>query len=122
MICKSCSAQIPDNAAVCPYCQTNYAPQAPQAPQGQCGFSNAAPSNFLPLAIFTTVCCCVPLGIVSIIKANKANELASKGDFAGAAAAASEAKMWAIIGIIGGFIVGIISFVINFAAGIASEL
>ena len=122
MVCKSCGAQIPDNAAVCPYCQTNYAPQAPQAPQGQCGFSNAAPANFLPLAIFTTVCCCIPLGIVSIIKANNANELASKGDFAGAATAAGEAKMWAIVGIIVGIIGDIIYSVIYFAAAIASEL
>ena len=33
------------------------------------------PNNNLALAIFTTVCCCLPAGIYAIIRAMKVNEL-----------------------------------------------
>ena len=32
------------------------------------------PNNYMALAIFTTICCCLPLGIVAIVKASKVNE------------------------------------------------
>lgn len=33
------------------------------------------PNNYMVLAIFTTVCCCLPLGIVAILKANSVDSL-----------------------------------------------
>jgi len=56
------------------------------------------PDNNLVWAILCTVLCCLPLGIVSIIKAAKVNELWARGDVAGAHRAASDAKKWAIWG------------------------
>ncbi|WP_313112565.1 CD225/dispanin family protein [Aequorivita sediminis] len=56
------------------------------------------PDNNLVWAILCTVLCCLPLGIVSIIKAAKVNELWALGDVAGAHKAASDAKKWAIWG------------------------
>ena len=32
------------------------------------------PNNYLALAIFTTVCCCLPAGIYAIIRAMKVND------------------------------------------------
>ena len=32
------------------------------------------PSSYLGLAIFTTLCCCLPLGIVAILKGNQVGE------------------------------------------------
>lgn len=60
--------------------------------------SGTPPDNNLVWAILCTVLCCLPLGIVAIIRATKVNELWALGDFAGAQKAADEAKKWAIWG------------------------
>lgn len=70
-------------------------------------------SSNLPLAIFSTVCCCLPLGIVAIIHAAKVDGLMLAGKYAQAQDAAEKAKMWAIISIILGAIGGVISAVIQ---------
>ena len=59
-------------------------------PQGQ------PPENHLVWAILTTVMCCLPLGIVSIIKSAKVKKLWALGDTEGAQKAADDAKKYAI--------------------------
>lgn len=54
------------------------------------------PDNNLVWAILSTILCCLPLGIVSIIKATKVRELWALGDHIGAEKAADDAKKWAI--------------------------
>ncbi|MDR3269437.1 MAG: CD225/dispanin family protein [Tannerella sp.] len=54
------------------------------------------PENYLVWAILTTVLCCMPLGIVSIIHSNKVASLYTAGDYAGALKASAEAKKWAM--------------------------
>lgn len=58
--------------------------------------TDAPPDNNLVWAILSTVFCCLPLGIVSIIKATKVRELWALGDTEGAQKAADDAKKWAI--------------------------
>jgi len=58
------------------------------------------PDNNMALAIFTTVCCCLPLGIVAIIKANSVDSLYMMKQYDAAIMAANEAKKWSFIGII----------------------
>jgi len=64
--------------------------------------------NYLVQAIIVTLCCCLPFGIVAIIKASQVNTLLAKGDHEGALAASEEAKKWcwiaAILGAIGSVI------------------
>lgn len=62
---------------------------------------------YVVFAILTTVLCCLPLGIVSIIYASKINSLQSAGDYAGAQQAAKKAKIFAIIGAVAGLVVSI---------------
>lgn len=57
------------------------------------------PANNLALAIFTTICCCLPLGIVAIIKANSVDSLYAMKQYDAAIMAANEAKKWSYIGI-----------------------
>lgn len=60
--------------------------------------AGAPPDNNLVWAILATVLCCLPLGIVAIIKSTKVKELWMAGDHAGAQKAANDAKkysMWA---------------------------
>ena len=64
------------------------------------------PDNNLVWAIICTVLCCLPLGIVAIIKSTKVKELWMSGDHAGAQKAADDAKKYSIWGmVIGGVLV-----------------
>ncbi|MBQ8485442.1 MAG: CD225/dispanin family protein [Bacteroidaceae bacterium] len=63
------------------------------------------PDNNMALAIFTTVCCCLPLGIVAIVKANSVETLYLTKQYNAAMMAANEAKKWSFIGIISSIII-----------------
>lgn len=52
------------------------------------------PDNYLVWAILSTVLCCLPLGIVAIIKATQVDTLWAQGDYEGAVQAARDAKRW----------------------------
>ncbi|MEV4604499.1 CD225/dispanin family protein [Amycolatopsis sp. NPDC049253] len=54
------------------------------------------PDNRLVWGILTTIFCCLPLGIVSIVKANEVNSLWYQGRFAEAQHAADQAGKWAM--------------------------
>lgn len=63
------------------------------------------------LAIITTACCCLPLGIVAIVKASKVNSYYLAGQYELAEQASKDAKKWSIIGIISGIVINIIYYV-----------
>ena len=65
-------------------------------------------NNNLIMAIFTTICCCLPFGIVGIIKATKVDSYYNTGQYQAAQAAANDAKKWSLIGIVVGLVVQII--------------
>lgn len=73
--------------------------------------TGSRPSNYLVWAILTTVLCCIPFGIVSIVYAAKVNGLWAQGLQVEAKAASDKAKMWAIIGAV----TGLLSFAVYFA-------
>ncbi len=77
------------------------------------------PDNNLVWAIICTVLCCLPLGIVSIIKSTKVKSLWLQGDHAGAQKSADDAKKYAIWGMAIGCIGIIIYLIAIFAFGIA---
>ncbi|MBF4160658.1 CD225/dispanin family protein [Nocardioides acrostichi] len=70
-----------------------------QKPPGQ------PPANNLVWAILTTLFCCLPLGVVSIVFAAQVNGKWASGDYTGAQDSAKKAKnfaMWsAIVGVVG---------------------
>lgn len=65
------------------------------------------PDNFLVWAILATIFCCVPFGIVSIVKASNVDKYWYAGDHENAAKAAKSARTW---------------FWWAFAVGIVSEI
>lgn len=91
-----------------PYGQQPYGQPSGQQPYGQPGYGPAGPvydaSPYLPAppdnnlvwGILTTLLCCLPLGIVSIVKANQVNSLWAQGHYQAAREAAESAKKWAI--------------------------
>lgn len=76
------------------------------------------PDSNMALAIFTTVCCCLPFGIVAIIKANSVDSLYMSKQYTAAVMAANEAKKWSIIGIVISLVVWVLYFL--FFGGLAA--
>ena len=74
------------------------------------------PDSNMILAIFTTICCCLPIGIYAIIKASNVDGLYMAKQYEAAQAAADEAKKWSIIGIAVGAVVSVIYAAINVLA------
>jgi hypothetical protein len=56
----------------------------------------APPQNYLVWAILSTIFCCLPLGVVSIVFAAQVNGKWAAGDAAGAQASSRKAKQFAI--------------------------
>jgi len=71
------------------------------------------PENYLVWAILSTIFCCLPLGIVSIVKSTKVKELWAQGDTQGALQASKEAKKWAIYAAIAQVIVYVILIILS---------
>jgi hypothetical protein len=78
------------------------------------------PDNYLVWAILTTILCCLPLGIVSILNASKVSSLYASGDYEGAQKASADAKKWAMWGAIGGGIGIVLYLVLMFALGLGA--
>lgn len=55
--------------------------------------------NYLIPAILSTIFCCLPLGVVSIIFATQVNSKIAAGDIAGAMEASKKAKMFMFIAV-----------------------
>ena len=70
------------------------------------------PKNYLVFAILSTILCCIPLGIVSIVFAAQVNSKWAAGDAAGAQASSEKAKRFAIIAAVVGLVVNILYFAI----------
>lgn len=66
-------------------------------------------------AILSTVLCCLPLGIVAIVKSTSVSKLWAMGDFAGAQRAADDAKKFAIWGAIASVVVWVLGVILWFA-------
>jgi len=56
------------------------------------------PDNNLVWAILVTVLCCLPLGVVAIIKASTVDSLWSEGKYDEAYQASADARKWSWIG------------------------
>lgn len=78
------------------------------------------PENYLVWAILSTIFCCPPLGIVTIIKSTKVKELWAQGDAMGAERASNDTKKWLIWTAVAGILFGIIYAILIFVIGIGS--
>ena len=76
--------------------------------------------NYLVQSILVTLFCCLPFGIVAIVKASNVNSLVAAGNIAGAQEASAAAKKWCWIAFGLGIAAGIISLLLNGAAMFAA--
>lgn len=66
------------------------------------------PDSYLVWSILATVLCCLPLGIAAIVKSTQVEKLYNQGDYKGALKASNDAKNYAIISAVLGFVCGFI--------------
>ena len=59
---------------------------------------NICPKTYMTEAILVTLFCCLPFGVVGIIKASQVSSLYAAGNVELAQAASMEAKKWSKIG------------------------
>lgn len=93
--------------------QPNYAAQPAQPSMPQ-------PASHLGFAIFTTLCCCLPLGIVAIIKSSKVSEYYNLKQYDAAIAASNEANRWCMYAMLGWIVYIVIVSIIYAIAGAAA--
>lgn len=99
MYCNKCGQQISEGQQFCPSCGAPSAQPCSTYQQPQDAYQPVKPDNYMVLAIFTTVCCCLPLGIVAIIKASGVNSAYALRQYDLAQLKSDEAKKWSLIGI-----------------------
>lgn len=133
MTCPNCGTNNLDTASICANCgrplsasapppppmpppqSASYTPPPPRVtPMGGGGMAPGEKiPNYLILSIFTTLCCCMPIGIVAIIFSAQVNSKLAQGDIAGARNASGKAKMFAMIAIATWVVLVAISVLIN---------
>ena len=84
-----------------------WTPPASPTPSGQ------PPPNYLIPAILTTIFCCPPLGIVSIVFAAQVNGKYQAGDITGAQESSRKAKLFAMIAAGIGVVGYLIAIILN---------
>ena len=93
------------------------------APPGQWqspGYGAPHVPNYLVLGILTTLFCCQPFGIASIVFAARANGKAAAGDYAGALEDARKGRLWGIVAVSVGVVVILGYFAFIAAVGFSS--
>jgi hypothetical protein len=89
-----------------------YPPQQP--PAGQ------QPDNYLVWSILATLFCCLPLGVVAIVKSTQVSGLWAQGQYAEAQASADAAKKWVkwsvIAWVVGAALYGIVLLIMVLTA------
>lgn len=101
----------------------NYPPPPPPGafpPPGGPVPGGAPPDNNLVWAILVTVLCCLPLGIVSIIKSTQVSGLWTSGRYAEAQKAADDAKKFAVWGAIAGAVVIVLYIIFYLVVGVST--
>jgi interferon-induced transmembrane protein len=101
-------------------------PGQPQYGQPQYGSpygqpAGTPPPNYLVWAILSTVLCCLPLGIASIVFAAQVNGKYQAGDLAGAQEASRKAKQFAIWGAVAGIVVAVLYLLVIVALSAGSD-
>lgn len=103
--------------------QANYGQPNYGQNYNQPNYNQQKPLNWVPylvLSIISTVCCCLPFGIVAIVFSAKINSAMAAGNIEEAQHAARNAKIWIIVAFAVGIIVNIITFMLGMT-GIVGE-
>jgi hypothetical protein len=76
--------------------------------------SAECPPNYLSLAIFTNLCCCLPVGIAAVYFAAQVKPNFVHGDLAAAKELSDKARFWAFLGFGLGLLINALVFGVQF--------
>jgi hypothetical protein len=109
------ASQVPELSHLLPPSQQppSYQPQPGYGPQQPYGAQPPMPDTYMVWAVLVTVFCCLPFGIVSIVKASQVSSLYSQGRYQEAVAASEAAKKWAIWSAVAGVVISIMVIVLQ---------
>ena len=109
------ASQVPELSHLLPPSQQppSYQQQPGYGPQQPYGARPPMPDTYMVWAVLVTVFCCLPFGIVSIVKASQVSSLYSQGRYQEAVAASEAAKKWAIWSAVAGVVISIIVIVLQ---------
>ena len=95
---------------------------APPPPPGNYGGPGGAPPpNHLVWAILSTLFCCLPLGIASIVFSAQVNSKYAAGDIAGAQDSSNKARQFALWATIIGVVLAILYILLVVVLGVAGS-
>lgn len=84
--CPKCGTAVPEEASFCPKCGTNFPDAAAPTPLSQ-NYQQPSvppcPPTYLALSIIVTALCCLPFGIVGIVKSSSVSREYAIGNYAG---------------------------------------
>ena len=115
------ASQVPELSHLLPPSQQppSYQQQPSYGPQQPYGAQPPMPDTYMVWAVLVTVFCCLPFGIVSIVKASQVSSLYSQGRYQEAVAASEAAKKWAIWSAVAGVVLSVIGFFIGLFSSLA---
>lgn len=120
--CPKCGNAVPEGSTFCPQCGTNIPNAAMSQPQNNYQQPlPPCPPTYLALSIIVTVLCCLPFGIVAIVKSSSVSKEYAVGNYAAAQEASKQAKTWSIVGICCG-VAWVIVYIILIACGVLAGL
>ena len=93
---------------------------APPPPGNNGGPGGAPPPNHLVWAILSTLFCCLPLGIASIVFSAQVNSKFAAGDLAGAQDSSNKARQFALWATIAGVVLAVLYIILVAVLGVAS--
>ena len=116
-------SQVPELSHLLPPIQQppGYQPQ-PQPGYGSQPQRPAMPATYLVWAILATLLCCMPFGIVSIVKASQVSSLYYQGNYAEARAASRAARNWAIASAVSSGAIVLVYVAVFFGAVLIGQL
>ena len=80
------------------------------------------PATYLVWAILATLLCCLPFGIVSIVKASQVSTLYYQGNYAEARASSRAARNWAIASAVSSGAIVLVYVAVFFGAALIGQL
>jgi hypothetical protein len=115
------ASQVPELSHLLPPSQQppSYQMQPGYGPQQPYGAQPPMPDTYMVWAILATLLCCLPFGIVSIVKASQVSSLYNQGRYQEAVAASEAAKKWAIWSAVAGVVLSIIGFFLGLYGSLA---
>jgi len=118
MFCGTCGMQNLDTAATCVRCSRSLGVVGGVASGVAAGMK---PESYLVPAVISTLCCCMPFGIVSIVFASQVNSKWNAGDILGTRDAAAKAKLWFWLAFGIGLPLNLITIALQVAATVAES-